>query len=101
MLEAGSALDVTRNAAGNASFIEVLDRVLDKGIVIEGFVNVSVAGLDLMKFEGWVVVSSIQTYLRYTDSFGTEARGTEARLPIETDRTESTIPARPFPETWR
>jgi hypothetical protein len=59
---------------GSASFIEVLDRVLDKGIVIDGYARVSIAGIDLMMIEGWVVVASIQTYLQYADSLGLTAQ---------------------------
>lgn len=54
------------------SFIEVLDRVLDKGIVIEGWARVTVAGIDLVTVDGRVVVASIQTYLQYADSLGLE-----------------------------
>ena len=55
-------------ARGN--FIDVLDRVLDKGIIIDGWGRVSVAGIDLIGIDGWVVVASIQTYLQYAESLG-------------------------------
>ena len=55
---------------GRASLIDVLDRVLDKGIVIEGWARVSVAGIDLIGIDGWVVVASIHTYLQYAESLG-------------------------------
>ena len=53
---------------GRANFVDVLDRVLDKGIVIDGWGRVSVAGIDLIGIDGWVVVASIQTYLQYAES---------------------------------
>lgn len=56
------------------SFIDVLDRVLDKGIVIDGWGRVSVAGIDLITIDGWVVVASIQTYLQYAESLGLNPR---------------------------
>lgn len=59
---------------GHASFIDVLDRVLDKGIVIDGWGRVSVAGIDLIGIDGWVVVASIQTYLDYAESLGLSPR---------------------------
>ena len=43
------------------SLIEVLDRVLDKGIVIDAWVRVSVVGIDLVTIDARVVVASIQT----------------------------------------
>jgi hypothetical protein len=55
---------------GRGSFIDVLDRVLDKGIVIDGWGRVSIIGIDLLHIDGWVVVASIQTYLQYAESLG-------------------------------
>ena len=59
---------------GHASFIDVLDRVLDKGIIIDGWGRVAVAGIDLIGIDAWVVVASIQTYLQYADSLGLSPR---------------------------
>ena len=59
---------------GSSSFIEVLDRVLDKGVVIDGWGRVSLVGIDLIHIEGWVVVASIETYLQYADSLGLNPR---------------------------
>jgi gas vesicle structural protein len=59
---------------GRPSFIDVLDRVLDKGIVIDGWGRVAVAGIDLINFDAWVVVASIHTYLQYADSLGLSPR---------------------------
>jgi hypothetical protein len=66
-----------------ASFVDVLDRVLDKGIVIDGWGRVSVIGIDLIGIDGWVVVASIQTYLQYADSLGLNPRLTSSRLAGE------------------
>ena len=49
--------------AGSSSLIDVLDRVLDKGIVIDAWMRVALAGLDLVEVEARVVVASIHTYL--------------------------------------
>ena len=57
-----------------AGFIDVLDRVLDKGIVIDGWARVSFAGIDLMTVDAWVVVASIETYLHYAESLGLNPR---------------------------
>jgi len=58
------------------SFIDVLDRVLDKGIVIDGWGRVSLVGVDLITIDGWVVVASIETYLQHADALGLSARST-------------------------
>jgi hypothetical protein len=48
----------------------VLDRVLDKGIVIDAWVRVSLVGIDLLTVEARVVVASIETYLKYSEAIG-------------------------------
>jgi hypothetical protein len=53
---------------GGASLIDVLDRVLDKGIVIDAWVRVSLVGIDLLTVEARVVVASIDTYLKYSEA---------------------------------
>lgn len=57
-------------AAGGSSLIDVLDRVLDKGIVIDAWVRVSLVGIDLITVEARVVVASIDTYLKYSEAVG-------------------------------
>ena len=52
-----------RLAAGYSSVIDVLERVLDKGIVIDAWVRVSFVGIDLLTVEGRVVIVSITTDL--------------------------------------
>src|SRR5262245_43277156 len=60
---------VERSAAGS-SLIDVLDRVLDKGIVIDAYVRVSLVGIDLVSVEARIVVASVETYLKYAESIG-------------------------------
>ena len=60
-------------AAGGTSLIDVLDRVLDKGIVIDAWVRVSLVGIDLITVEARVVVASIDTYLKYSEAVGSVA----------------------------
>jgi hypothetical protein len=55
---------------GGSSLIDVLDRVLDKGIVIDAWVRVSLVGIDLITVEARVVVASIDTYLKYSEAVG-------------------------------
>ena len=60
-------------AAGGSSLIDVLDRVLDKGIVIDAWVRVSLVCIDLITVEARIVVASIDTYLKYSEAVGTVA----------------------------
>ena len=78
---------VERQQGGN-SLIDVLDRVLDKGIVIDAWVRVSLVGIDLITVEARVVVASIDTYLKYSDAIG--GATVAARPALE--------PARPYDE---
>ena len=48
------------------SVIDVLDHILDKGIVIDAWVRVSLIGIDLLTVEARVVVASIDTYRKHT-----------------------------------
>ena len=57
-------------ASGGTSLIDVLDRVLDKGIVIDAWVRVSLVGIDLITVEARIVVASIDTYLKYSEAVG-------------------------------
>ncbi len=60
---------VERAPAGT-SLIDVLDRVLDKGIVIDAYVRVSLVGIDLVSVEARIVVASVDTYLKYAEAIG-------------------------------
>lgn len=57
-------------APSGSSLIDVLDRVLDKGIVIDAWVRVSLVGIDLVTVEARIVVASIDTYLKYSEAVG-------------------------------
>ena len=59
-------MQVERTSA-TSNLVDVLDRVLDKGIVIDAWVRVSLVGIELVTVEARVVVASIATYLGYSD----------------------------------
>jgi gas vesicle structural protein len=73
-------MPAVERAPGGTSLIDVLDRVLDKGIVIDAWVRVSLVGIDLITVEARVVVASIETYLRYAEALGITA--SVARAPL-------------------
>ena len=56
--------------SGGSSLIDVLDRVLDKGIVVEPWLRISIVGIDLITVGARVEVASIDTSLRYADDMG-------------------------------
>jgi hypothetical protein len=54
-----------QRASTDTSLMDVLDRVLDKGVVIDAWVRVSLIGINLITVEARVVVASIETYLKH------------------------------------
>jgi hypothetical protein len=74
--------------SGGSSLIDVLDRVLDKGIVIDAWVRISLVGIDLITVEARVVVASIDTYLKYADAVG--LTGLVSRPQLGTEEEEIT-----------
>jgi hypothetical protein len=52
---------------------EVLDRILDKGIVIDAWVRVSLLGLEILTVEARVVIAGVETYLKYAEAVGLTA----------------------------
>ena len=49
---------------GSSSLVEVIDRILDKGIVIDAWVRVSLVGIELLAVEARVVASGVETFLK-------------------------------------
>jgi hypothetical protein len=56
---------VVERQPGGTRLLDVLDRVLDKGIVIDAWIRFQLVGLDLLTIDARVVVASIETYLNY------------------------------------
>ena len=60
-------------AIASSSLVEVVDRILDKGVVIDAWVRVSLVGIELLAIEARVVVASVETYLKYAEAIGLTA----------------------------
>ena len=50
-----------------SNLAEVLDRILDKGIVVDAWVRVSLIGIEILTVEARVVVASEDTFLHYAE----------------------------------
>src|SRR3712207_6415186 len=59
---------VTRAAPGSGGLYDVLDLILDKGLVIDAYVRVSVVGIELLTIDLRVVVASVDPYLRFAEA---------------------------------
>lgn len=77
--------------SGGSSLIDVLDRVLDKGIVIDAWVRISLVGIDLITVEARVVVASIDTYLKYADAVGLTGLVSRPQLGPEEEATDMVV----------
>jgi hypothetical protein len=59
-----------QKSTDSSSLAEVVDRILDKGIVIDAWVKVSLVGIELITIEARIVVASVETYLKYAEAVG-------------------------------
>nr|WP_084955746.1 gas vesicle protein GvpJ [Thermoactinospora rubra] len=53
---------------GSTSLADVIDTILDKGLVIDAYVNVSLVGIQILTVDARVVVASVDTYLRFAEA---------------------------------
>ena len=60
-------------AIGSSRLVEVIDRILDKGVVVDAWVRVSLVGIEILAFEARVVAASVETYLKYAEAIGLTA----------------------------
>lgn len=52
----------------SSSLADVVDTILDKGLVVDAFVRVSLVGIELLTIDARVVVASVDTYLRFAEA---------------------------------
>lgn len=62
----------------SSSLAEVVDRILDKGIVVDAWARVSLVGIELLSIEARIVVAGVDTYLKYAEAVGLTAGATAA-----------------------
>ncbi|ACV63768.1 gas vesicle protein GVPa [Desulfofarcimen acetoxidans DSM 771] len=59
-----------KHSVASSSLVEVIDRILEKGIVIDAWARVSLVGIELLAIEARVVVASVDTFLKYAEAIG-------------------------------
>lgn len=57
-------------ANSSSSLVEVVDRILDKGVVVDAWIRVSLVGIELLAIEARVVIASVDTWLKYAEAVG-------------------------------
>jgi gas vesicle structural protein len=58
------------DSSGIFDKFELIDRILDKGLVIDAYVSITVIGIPLVVIRARIVVASVETFLRYADAMG-------------------------------
>ncbi|WP_327000062.1 gas vesicle structural protein GvpA [Dactylosporangium sp. NBC_01737] len=62
--QAGGAVD----RPSSSSLADVVDTILDKGLVIDAYVRISLVGIELLTIDARIVVASVDTYLRFAEA---------------------------------
>ncbi|MGW2202398.1 gas vesicle protein GvpJ [Streptomyces sp. NPDC001774] len=65
--QSGSAVG-TGGRGSSSSLYDVLELILDRGLVIDVFIRVSLVGIELIKIDARIVVASVDTYLRFAEA---------------------------------
>jgi gas vesicle structural protein len=65
---AGGAAGGAAGGPSSSSLADVIDTILDKGLVIDAYVRVSVVGIELLTVDARIVVASVDTYLRFAEA---------------------------------
>jgi hypothetical protein len=83
MPQSGGSIAAPAGSSGN--LYDILELILDRGLVIDVFVRVSLVGIEILKIDARVVVASVDTYLRFAEAcnrLDLESGGKEpAKLP--------------------
>jgi len=64
---------MVEKAMASTSLVEVVDRILDKGIVIDAWARISLVGIEILAIEARVVIASVETFLKYAEAVGLTA----------------------------
>ena len=68
MATTGTASNYLQRAPSPSGLAEVLDVILDKGLVIDAYVRVSVIGIEVLTIDARIVIASVDTYLRFAEA---------------------------------
>jgi gas vesicle structural protein len=52
----------------SSGLADVIDTILDKGLVLDAYVRVSLVGIELLTIDARVVIASVDTYLRFAEA---------------------------------
>jgi hypothetical protein len=64
----GTASNYLQRAPSPSGLADVIDVILDKGLVIDAYVRVSVIGIEVLTIDARIVIASVDTYLRFAEA---------------------------------
>jgi hypothetical protein len=64
----GTAGNYLQRAPSPSGLADVVDLILDKGLVIDAYVRVAVIGIELITIDARIVIASVDTYLRFAEA---------------------------------
>jgi hypothetical protein len=64
------AVSTPSSGPSGGALTEVLELILDRGVVIDVYVRVSLVGIEILTIDARIVVASVDTYLRYAEAVG-------------------------------
>src|ERR671921_2554271 len=64
----GRSSNYLQRAPSPSGLADVIDTILDKGLVIDAYVRVSVIGIELITIDARIVIASVDTYLRFAET---------------------------------
>jgi gas vesicle structural protein len=64
----GTSSNYLQRAPSPSGLADVLDLILDKGLVIDAYVRISVIGIELITIDARIVIASVDTYLRFAEA---------------------------------
>ena len=64
----GTSSNYLQRAPSPSGLAEVLDVILDKGLVIDAYVRVSLVGIEVLTIDARIVIASVDTYLRFAEA---------------------------------
>jgi hypothetical protein len=64
----GTASNYLQRAPSPSGLADVIDLILDKGLVIDAYVRIAVIGIELITIDARIVIASVDTYLRFAEA---------------------------------
>jgi gas vesicle structural protein len=64
----GTASNYLQRAPSPSGLADVVDLILDKGLVIDAYIRIAVVGIELITIDARIVIASVDTYLRFAEA---------------------------------